>query len=161
MQWYKNHAHLAKFNKREGNWEFPRSDGKIGFACVIRIEHIHHLLIDSRLKMIDLCDIAWKGKHLFPHYTGDNCYCCKGESDPKNKNADPSYPGIILENAPNPYDNKYRMIDGRHRIMKLLHSGVTSSQYYVLDYDEIKKFILLRTYSIREEKFVYEEFKVE
>ena len=38
MQWYQGHAHLAKFNKLEGNWEFPRSDGKIGFAYIILIK---------------------------------------------------------------------------------------------------------------------------
>ena len=157
MQWYKGHAHIAMCNKYEGNWEFPRSDGKIGFISEIFIEDIIHLLTSSRLKTIDLCDIAWKGKHFFPNLTGYNCYCCK--TYPKYHSADPSYPGIILKNAPNPYDSKYRMIDGRHRIMKLLYSGVTSSQFYVIDYDEIKKYIRVKVYSHKEKKFVYEKFK--
>ena len=144
MSWYEGHAHVAGCNPNEGNWEFPKSDGSLGFASEIFIEDILHLLTDSRLKTLNLCDIAWKGKHLFPYYTGDNCYCCTNYLYGKYSTADPAYPGIVIENAPNPYDNKYRMIDGRHRIMKLLHSGVTSSQYYVLDYDEIKKYILFK-----------------
>ena len=153
--WYTGHAHVAKCDMCEGNWEFPRSDGKIGFISTIFIEDIIHLL--TSLKTIDLCDIAWKGKHFFPNFTGDNCYCCK--TNPKYHSADPSYPGIVLKNAPNPYDSKYRMIDGRHRIMKLLNSGVTSSQYYVIDYDEIKKYIRVKVYSHQEKKFVYEKFE--
>ena len=169
--WYEGHAHIGKCDNVEGNWEFPRSDGKLGFITKIFIEDILHLLIDSRLKMIDLCDIAWKGKHYFPHHTGPNCYCCKGNPDDydfkikkakhtKYKSADPSYPGIVLENAPNPYDSKYRMIDGRHRLMKLLHStNVTSSLHYVLDYDEIKKYIIVEVYSHKEKKFIHEKFE--
>ena len=79
--WYKGHAHIGKCDNVEGNWEFPRSDGKLGFITKIFIEDILHLLTDSRLKMIDLCDIAWKGKHYFPHHTGPHCYCCKGNPD--------------------------------------------------------------------------------
>ena len=156
--WYTGHAHIAMCNKYEGNWEFPRSDGKIGFISEIFIEDIIHLLTSSRLKTIDLCDIAWKGKHFFPNLTGYNCYCCK--TYPKYHSADPSYPGIILKNAPNPYDSKYRMIDGRHRLMKLLHStNVKSSLHYVFDYDEIKKYIIVQVYSHKEKKFVYEKFE--
>ena len=156
MKWYKGHAHVAKCDKVEGNWGFPRSDGKFGFISKIFIQDILHLLVDSRLKTIDLCDIAWKGKHFFPHYTGDYCYCCNGSF---YKDIDLSYPGIVLENAPNPYDSKYRMIDGRHRIMKLLNSGVTSSQYYVINYDEIKEYILVKIYSNQKNKLVYEKFE--
>ena len=74
----------------------------------------------------------------FPYNLGKNCICCGGKA---YINWDPSIPGIIAYNCPNPYDNKYRMLDGRHRIMRLLFEGKTESQFYVFDFNEIKHFI--------------------
>ena len=68
--------------------------------------------------------------------------------------ADISYPGIVLKNAFNPFNNKYRMADGKHRIMKLLNQGETSSQYYVLDYDEVKDYIVEKVFCPIEKKML-------
>ena len=46
------------------------------------------------------------------------------------------------------------MVDGRHRIMKLLNQGETSSQYYVLDYDEVKDYIVEKTFCPIEKKML-------
>ena len=48
----------------------------------------------------------------------------------------------IAYNCPNPYDNKYRMLDGRHRIMRHLFNGKTESEFYVFDFNEIKQFMI-------------------
>ena len=55
------------------------------------------------------------------------------------------YPLIIAENAPNPFNDKYRMIDGRHRIQKLLLNGYTESLCYVFDYVKLKPFFVVKT----------------
>jgi len=34
------------------------------------------------------------------------------------------------------------MIDGRHRIQKLLFNGITESLFYVFDFDELRPFII-------------------
>ena len=33
------------------------------------------------------------------------------------------------------------MLDGRHRIMRLLFEGITESKFYVFDFNEIKHFM--------------------
>jgi len=131
--WY-DHYHEAWYDNLQGNWELPGA----GKRSTITMRHILHLLDDSRLKRLSLRDIAWKGKHFFPYQCGEECFCCGGQ---RYTTADTSYPGIVLHNAPNPYANDYRMIDGKHRMMKLLLSGVTSSLFYVIEYDEVKDYV--------------------
>ena len=146
--------HLCRYDHMWGNWELPRSDGKLGHESRLYLRDILHLLTDSRLETIDLCDIAWNGKHHYPYNSGPNCLCCPPDKPTKYHTADPSCPGILLKNAPNPYNNKYRMVDGRHRIMKLLNQGKTSSQYYVLDFDEVKEYFLEKVFCPVEKKMV-------
>ena len=118
-----------------GNWEYNNRK-----TSVLDMTYINnHMLTDDRLKTIKLKEIAWRGKHHFPYNLGENCYCCGGLA---YINCDPTIPGIIAYNCPNPYDNKYRMLDGRHRIMRHLFDGKTESEFYVFDFDEIKNFMI-------------------
>ena len=117
-----------------GNWEFDGQSMKVLDLKPI----LDNMLTEDRLKTIKLKEIAWRNKHHFPYGVGDRCPCCNGEWYRK---CDPSVPGLIAYNCPNPYDNKYRMLDGRHRIMRLLLEGKTKSKFYVFDFNEIKKFI--------------------
>ena len=104
-----------------GNWEYDNQKNK-----VLDLKYINdNLLSKDRLQTIKLKEIAWKSKHHFPYNLGKNCICCGGKA---YINCDPSIPGIIAYNCPNPYDNKYRMLDGRHRIMRLLFEGKTESK---------------------------------
>ena len=148
MEWYEHHHHVCRYDKLYGNWQLPRSDGRLDLEYRLYIQDILHLLTDSRLETIDLCDIAWLGKHHHPYNPSSEW------SNRKYQNADPAYPGIILKNAPNPYNNKYRMVDGRHRIMKLLNQGETSSQFYVLDYNDVKQYIVEKVFCPVEKKLV-------
>jgi hypothetical protein len=116
-----------------GNWTI---DGKYK---ILDMEYItNNMLSEDRIKIIKHKEIAWRNKHHFPYGSGDNCPCCHGK---KFRECDPNIPGIIVYNCPNPYDNKYRMLDGRHRIMRLLFEGKTESKFYVFDFNEIKHFI--------------------
>ena len=47
-------------------------------------------------------------------------------------------PGIVAFSAPNPYNNKYRMIDGKHRMHKLVSENVKESEFYVLDFNQLR-----------------------
>ena len=126
-----NRWHVASKTEMDGDW---RLEGKE--RCTIELKDL--LLSDDKLKVVLLDEIAWKGKNHFPEKSGDNCYCCGGK---KYMNCDVKYPLIIAENAPNPFNDKYRMIDGRHRMQKLLLNGHTEGLCYVFDYSEIKNFI--------------------
>ena len=125
--------HKATANE-DGNWEI---DGRE--FCLIDLKELAKLLNDDRLDIVQLEEIAWKGKQNFPHQSGNECSCCGGS---RYISCDTKYPPIIAYNAPNPFNNKYRMIDGRHRIQKLLINGLTESLFYVFDFDELRPFII-------------------
>ena len=117
-----------------GNWEFENYKLK-----TLDLKYIYdNMLTDDRLQTIKHTEIAWRGKHHFPYNVGENCQCCKGQAYLK---CDPSIPGIIAYNCPNPYNNKYRMLDGRHRLMRHLFEGKTESKFYVFDFNKIKHFM--------------------
>ena len=130
-----NRWHVAKKTQMDGDW---RLEGKE--CSVIKLKDL--VLSDDKLKVIKLEEIAWKGKNYFPNKCGNNCYCCGGI---KYKRCNTKYPLIIAKNTLNPFNNKYRMIDGRHRIQKLLLNGHTFGLCYVFDFSEIRGFLLDRS----------------
>ena len=134
MKHYHNNNPRFIYTFFNGNWEIDNQRLKL-----LDLKYIFdNMLSEDRLKTVKHKEIAWRGKHHFPYNVGDYCQCCNGENF---RHCDPSIPGIIAYNCPNPYDNKYRMLDGRHRIMRLLFDGKTESKYYVFDFNEIKHFI--------------------
>jgi len=129
--------HKATANE-DGNWELNNQR-----FCLIDLKEVAKLLTNDKLQTVSLTDIAWKGKHNFPYLSGNKCSCCNGS---RYINCDIKYPPIIACNAQNPYNNKYRMIDGRHRIQKMLFSGLTESLFYVFDFDELRPYIVSSNY---------------
>ena len=113
-----------------GDW---RIDGK---SANLDLSNISHLLKETEI--IDHKEIGWKGMHLPSDFSTSECLCCNGE---RYEKCDISYSGILAKNAPNPYNKKYRMIDGKHRIAKMREMGITKSSYYVLEYAIIKAFL--------------------
>ena len=123
-KWYHSFHKSKYYRNSSGNWCITEDVNKIHYLF---LEDIIPLLTEDKIKSIPLKSIGWRDKHIFPEpWITERYYLC-----------DVSYPGIIT-NGPNPYDNEYRMIDGRHRIHKLLSNGVQESLYYVLDWDTIK-----------------------
>ena len=131
---YKSHQYHKATANEDGNWEID--DKRF---CLIDLKEVAKLLNNNRLQKIKLDDIAWKGKHNFPYLSGNKCSCCNGS---RYINCDIRYPPIIASSAPNPYNNKYRMIDGRHRIQKMLFGGLKESLFYVFDFDELRPHII-------------------
>ena len=127
--WYTMMHHGAIENDWEADWSI--SDQSLHLF----IEDILHLLTDDRLETVLLSDIAWKGKHK-PSLV---------EQGIRYRNVDPYIHGIIAFNAPNHYNDKYRMIDGKHRIHKLLSQNVKESEFYVLDFKDIRPFFVNTT----------------
>lgn len=121
-EWYHS-VHKAGVFRFSGNWCITDDLDKMH---VLFIEDILPLCTDDCIKTVQLKTIGWKEKHLFP-----------GEwSGERYDAADVKYPGIIT-NGPNPHDNKYRMLDGRRRLHKLLTAKVKSSKFYVLDWKDV------------------------
>ena len=118
----------------DGNWEFNSQKLK-----VLDLTYIcDNMLTEDRLKTVKLKEIAWRGKHHFPYNLGVICFCCGGIGYVK---CDPVTPGIIAYNCPNPFDNKYRMLDGRHRITEMKKDGMASSKFYVISKNELYPYI--------------------
>ena len=134
---------LFHYKPYSGNWEYGN------YRCQkLDLTLLNDMLTNDRLKIIKLKEIAWKGKHHYPYNLGESCYCCGGV---KYNNCNPEIPGIIAYNCQNPYDNKYTMLDGRHRITKHLNDGKTEAEYYVFDFNLIKH--LIRPYNRHKKQY--------
>lgn len=57
--------------------------------------------------------------------------------------ADLDLPGIVAKGMENPFMKEYRMIDGRHRLVKAIEQGKKEFNSYVLCREEIIKFVQL------------------
>lgn len=54
--------------------------------------------------------------------------------------ANTNYAGIVVEGMENPYNKKYRLIDGRHRLLKTLKANKDTFKVYILQTKDIDKF---------------------
>ncbi len=99
---------------------------------------IEHLLTKDRLQSLKHEDISWKGKNLPSSMTGRRCGCCAGV---RYASCDTSIPCIVLDKVSNPDNLRYRMIDGKHRMMKMRLHGQLDSIFYVLSLDEVLPYI--------------------
>ena len=54
--------------------------------------------------------------------------------------ANQHFAGIVVENMENPYDKKYRLIDGRHRLLKTIQDNDKHFMAYVLQPSDARKF---------------------
>ena len=102
---------------------------------ILQLSDIFHLLTDKKIKIISHDRIAWKGMNLSRELF------MKTVDQKRYSDCEITYPGIIAKNAPNPYNLKYRMIDGKHRIAKLRRMGIHRSLFYVLEFGKIEKYL--------------------
>ena len=66
------------------------------------------------------------------------------ESDIRYQCANIQYPCIVTENVQNPMNKKYRLIDGRHRLMKQMRAGLNKVECYILGKNDLMKFVSIR-----------------
>ena len=114
-----------------GDWRISNDN------LFVSLNKIIHLLEEDKLKLINFSDVAWKGMSLDISQRNENCICCHGK---RFLNCNTDYPGIVTRftgDIPNPFGKKYRMLDGKHRIEKMLCQGITKSLFYVLDLNDI------------------------
>ena len=124
-------------NSKFGNWCLPHRKEKL---IKLFLKDIDNLILESNLKNIFFKDIAYKGFDLPRHQTHENCICCQGKRYNKVMSYENEYPGILLKGKKhNVFNKEYRMLDGKHRIMKLKEKGNIKSNFYVVSYDEIEE----------------------
>ena len=108
-------------------------------AKILNLNKVKHLLNLNKIKTINFKEIAYKSFNIAKDKTHENCICCNGERYIK---CNTDHLGILLKGEEyNNYNKKYRMLDGKHRIMKLKEMGEYEYDFYVLSYNEIKKYI--------------------
>ncbi|CAN5232161.1 hypothetical protein BH24PSE2_BH24PSE2_18030 [soil metagenome] len=71
----------------------------------------------------------------------DVCYRDRIVSMQRYRNCDVSQPGIVAENAANPCEKRYRLLDGNHRVHKLIASGATTHRFYVLEPEDFRHLV--------------------
>lgn len=98
----------------------------------IDLERINYLLTETQT--LNHEDIAWKGMDLPEEMVTNECICCDGL---RYLECNIKYPCIVLNNAVNPHNKKYRLIDGKHRMAKMRKRGITSSEFYVLELNNL------------------------
>jgi hypothetical protein len=54
---------------------------------------------------------------------------------------DPDYPCIVATRMHNPHNKTYRLIDGRHRLLKTVNNKQYVLKCFILDFDDVKKFL--------------------
>ena len=108
---------LCNIDPTYGDW---RIDGK---EYVLHLEKIKSLLKKESKKLINFNDIGYKGKNMNPRLHEERYNAC-----------DINFPGILTMGQ-NPYSCKYRMIDGKHRIIKMTDMGIKESMFYIIDYN--------------------------
>ena len=109
--------HWCTIDSTHGDW---RIDGK---EYVLHLEKIKPFLKKELKKVIKFSDIGYKGKNMNPPLVKERYDAC-----------DINFPGILTEGQ-NPYRCKYRMIDGKHRIIKMKNMGLEESLFYIIDYN--------------------------
>lgn len=84
-------------------------------------------------QMIEFSQICAKPNHWF----GTDDF--QGE---RFDQADPQFPGMLVQGMPNPCELPFRMIDGRRRLEKLKQNGDVSGLFMVLKFEEVQPYIL-------------------
>lgn len=120
-----------------GDWRIKNQKEETLF---IRLLNLKPFLTEDRIKTVNFDDIAYKSFDLDRSKTHENCLCCGGT---RFFDCDVDYLGILLEGKEyNKFGKKYRMLDGKHRMMKLKDMSKTEYDFYVLSYDEVKEYMI-------------------
>jgi len=119
--------HICNNDPIYGDWRIENKNYFLDLKSVIP-----YLKYCNR-EMIKFDDIGWKGKNINFELNKERYDCCNIEIP------------CLITKGQNPYQLRYRMIDGRHRITKMVNMQFTETFFYILDYDTFIN--LLQPYS--------------
>ena len=113
---------LSGYHSCTGPWRvWSDKDSYIDLA-----EDIQPLLYGRDPQLISHDDVAWWYMDTPQKKIDDRYHACNIR-----------IPGIVALEVVNPYNKKYRMIDGSHRMAKmLLETNIKESLFYVISKDE-------------------------
>ena len=130
-----------KISKKFGDWRIINQDKNTIFK--IYMSDLRPLLNNQNLKIVNFKDIAYKGFNASKNKTHENCICCKGKRYSEIKNYKLIYPPILIKGKTyNVFNKKYRAIDGKHRIWRLIEMKKNQYPFFVLSYNDIKPYLI-------------------
>ena len=135
-------THSCTIDPTYGDWRLHSDD----INRIIDKSKLTDFLVTGNLKTVPFDSIAFKQN---PDSTkrGVNCSCCGGD---RYTSCNTSIPGILSENCPNTFGKTYRMLDGKHRIQKLIDEGKTEGKFFVIQYDDIKEhFVPIKRHKLK------------
>jgi hypothetical protein len=115
-----------------GRWHL--GDDPVPEGYVRQVVMLYPILVDiyrrgDRPRTLDLSRVSYKA--LADEQT----------SRPRYAYADTAFPMLAAEGAPNPDGKPFRLLDGRHRLHKLVITGATTGSFYIVPYSEIMPWI--------------------
>jgi len=131
-EWY-DKTHSIRLDPVYGDWRLLDITNK---DVRVKIKDLIPLI--SSQKLVDFGEISFKGRDLPMTMRRMKCVCCDGEY---YKNSNIRYPCILVENCPNPHKLKYRMVDGKHRIERMISLGKTEEIFNIITYPTFKEII--------------------
>ena len=130
MDYFTNGIHACDLTDIYGDWRIYEE------KYILYIKDIIPYLHKKNKQLIMFDEISWKGKDI-KHELDENRY----------KECDIRYPCILTEGK-NPHNCKYRMIDGKHRMTKMVRMGLSKSYFYVIDYNTFLKLLIIPPKSV-------------
>ena len=115
--------HWCNIDPTYGDWRIDEKE------YVLHLRRLKPFLKKESKKLIKFSEIGYKGKDMNPLLSEERYNAC-----------DINFPGILTEGQ-NPYGCKYRMIDGKHRIIKMNDKGIKESLFYIIDYNTFFKLL--------------------
>ena len=115
---------MAAWHVINGEWSLPHLDGDLTY--LLPIEPLLRMARNKEPEELPFSKV---------------CYREKVVSQERLRDCDTSYPCIVAENVYNPCGRKYRLIDGNHRIQKMINDGRSGGAFYVFQFDELKQLI--------------------
>ena len=124
-------VHIASLTNVYGDHRLHEND----LQRKLQLRDIENHLSISNLKTVQLDQIDFK-QNVDPNKRGSNCECCGGD---RYENCNIKIPVIICQGIRNPKNKAYSVLDGRHRMQKMVDTGVTEAKCIVVQYDDIKE----------------------
>lgn len=115
---------MPSFHVIQNEWSLPPFD-----PHKVHVLPIEPLIAMCGLKTPQLLGLA------------EVCYRDNIVSVERYRGCDTSYPGVVAEHVANPCAKRYRLLDGNHRVHKLLDAGVSRHWFYVFQLDEFRHLV--------------------
>ena len=129
-----NKVHYANIHGVYGDWRLHEND----VNRYLNLESLKNMITHDKLQTITLNQVAFR-QDPDVNKRGTNCSCCGGK---RSTGCDTRIAPLLCEGRRNTSSKTYTIIDGNHRMQKMLDTGVTEAKFFVFKYEDIKQYYL-------------------